>query len=82
MLELSKEYFWRPAPNFRPVTKASEFPPYEDLYTEKKSKWRKGIEQIDPKYLAKMEAQNEMWRKRGGFDTWGWAKRTKFLDLK
>ena len=80
--ELEREYFWRPAPGWRPVTKVSEYPPYEDLYPEKKSKWRKGIEQVDPKYLAKMKAHNEMWRKRGGFDTWGWAKRTKFLDLK
>jgi hypothetical protein len=80
--ELSKEYFWRPAPGYRLVTKAAHFPPYPPLFEEKKHKDRAGIERLDPKLKAKFRSTREMWEKRGGFDPYGWAKGTKYQDLK
>jgi len=82
LTELQKEYFWRPPPGYRPVTKASHYPPYPLLYEEKKHKDRAGIERLDPKLKAKFKRTQEMWEARGGFDAWGWAKRTKYQDLK
>ena len=79
--QLTKEYFWRTPPKYRQVTNVSQFPPYIEFYPEKKSRWRKGVETISPELLAKVKAQDELWRKRGGFDAWGWAKGTKYKDL-
>ena len=80
--ELSKEYFWRPVPGYRPVTKVDHFPPYPYFYLEKKHKDRAGVEQLDPELIKKAKASQDMWKARGGYDPWGWAKGTKFQDLK
>ena len=80
--ELRKEYFWRSPVNYRPVTRADQFPPYVPLYEEKKHKYRAGVERLDPKLKAKAKASWDMWKARGGYDAWGWALGTKYQDLK
>lgn len=79
---MSKEYFWRPPLNIRPVTKAEHFPPYPLLYEEKKHKDRTGIVQLDPGKKARFKATQDMWKARGGFDPIGWVDGTKYQDLK
>lgn len=80
--QLQKEYFWRKAPDYRPVTKAEHFPPYPPLYAAKKAKDRKGFDAISKEFNDKVKSYQDMWDKRGGFDAWGWAKRTKYQDVK
>jgi hypothetical protein len=80
--ELQKEYFWRRPPGYRLVTSATQFPPYPLLYEEKKHKDRAGVERLDPKLKAKFKRTQDMWKARGGFDAWGYAKGTKYQDVK
>ena len=80
--QLEKEYFWRKAPNYRPVTSAEHFPPYPHIYEEKKAKDRQGIKAMPESLKKKIKEHQEMWDKRGGFDPWGWAKRTKYQEVK
>lgn len=80
--ELTKELFWRPSPGYRFPTSINQFPPHPAVLPEKVSVHRKGIRQVEPGLLKKVTDNHEMWRKRGGFDAWAWAKRTKFQDVK
>ena len=80
--QLQKEYFWRKAPNYRPVTSAEHFPPYPHIYEAKKAKDRQGVKTVPENLKKKMKEHQEMWDKRGGFDPWGWAKRTKYQEVK
>jgi hypothetical protein len=80
--ELQKEYFWRPPPGYRPVTKAEHFPPYMPLYLNKEHKDRAGVKNLSSKLIAKFKHTQEMWKARGGYDAYGWALGTKYQDLK
>lgn len=80
--ELTKEFFWRPSPGFRFPVNVSQFPPPAAIWPEKTSVNRKGISQVDPTLIKKAAESLAMWKKRGGFDAWGWARKTKFMDVK
>jgi hypothetical protein len=80
--ELQKEFFWRPAANYRKITKVDHFPPYPYFYLEKKHKDRAGVTALGQNLIDKAKASQDMWKARGGYDPWGWALGTKYQELK
>lgn len=80
--QLEAERFWRRPKGYRQVVRFDQMPPYPPVYPEKISQYRRGANQFfDPRIKKKIQAHREMWERRGGYDAWGWALRTRFKDV-